>query len=814
MSKLFLEKNNGDRGQSIIEVIIAIIVFVLIGRAITILSISSFDALTQGGEHTQAIALAQEGIEAVKNIQNRAWNEISYSTSSVSVSGNKWIFDGEGTTETIGQYDRIISFDDVCRDSLNNILDCPGSYVDPYSKKVTSSIEWIARRDIGNSINQTTYLTNWDSQEWIQTDWFNGSGQSIWTDTSRYESSNNISISTSGQISLTSNNIQDGGFDFGTSSNFDWPFDTGSNYNYDTEKIEVTGSYSQLVSTGGSSASGNTLNEDFTSNANSWSFNLWDINVQEVTSTGSWQSSGGNPSGYIDINIPSNAWNDEVGGYWEQSIDITENGAVVTCSFDWIINQWVAIDGVDDYQFYVFLDDFSGAPTIGSEVWSSSTQGSTTGWSGQQNVNCSLVASTSGTYYYKIAVWLDTSRNNDTGPITAGYDNAKVYWEKTDGGSYSSDSPSIYPNLSYNPAGVLSWDSFTETASKNGGEIYHQLSIDNGDTWQYWNGSSWTAAGASDYNIASIINSNIGSFGTSTNQVNFKSFLKSDGSQFVQLDNINIAFSAPPSVWTFGTWDIGIPEVTPIGNQYSSGGNPSGYVDITIPMGVGDHIGGYWEQSFTTYKNNPTGAIIDFDYKVIDFNGNPNVADVRIYIDNSSGDPINQAGSSINISGEGSWISADQIDISSTLTTAGTYYLKVAFWLETPILNNGPFTIGFDNIGLDLGDGNCAESGTLTSSSYNMTDNSPVQIIGWDEIEPLNCDIKFQIRTAPDSGGSPGTWTDWYGATGSGGYFIDSIGTLVSVDLNGNQWVQYKAELLSDGTDTPILEEVRINYKQ
>ena len=812
MPKEFFEKINKNDGQSLIEIIIATAVFVLIGSSITTLILGSFNALTQGGEHTQAMALAQEGIESVRSIQNRAWNELSYSTSSVSILGNQWIFDGEGTTETIGQYDRTISFNDVCRNSLDNIVDCPGSYTDLYTKKITSSIDWLVRENVHNSISQIGYLTDWDSQEWTQTDWFNGSGQSIWIDSSKYESDNDILISTGGQISLISDNIQDGGFDFGTSSSFDWPFSIDTNYSYDDEKIEITSGYAQLISSGGT-FSGETLNEDFSLNTNSWIFHFWDVNIQEVTPIASRQVSGGNPSGYVNIDIPSNAINDEMGGYWEQSIDITEDGATVTCSFDWSIAQWVAINGVDDYQFYVFLDNFSGAPTIGSQAWASGTQSNTTSWSGQQNVDCSSLATTSDTYYYKIAVWLDTAKNEDTGPIVAGYDNVKVHWEKTIGDFYPLDKPGIYPNSSYSPSGVISWDGFTETATKNGGEIYHQLSDDNGSTWQYWNGSSWAIAGTSDYNIASIINTNISSFEANSGQINFKSFLESDGSQLVQLDNINIAFSAPDPVWAFSAWDVDIQEVTPVGIQYSSGGNPAGYTDITVPLGVEDQVGGYWEQSFTTYKNNPTGTTIDFDYKVIDFNNDPNVADIRIYIDSSSGDPTSQAGSSISISGEGSWTSADQIDISSNLTTAGTYYLKIAFWIETPNLSNGPFTVGFDNIDLNLGDGSYVETGTLTSSSFNMTDNSPVQIIDWDETKPSNCNIKLQLRTAPDSSGTPGTWTDWYGSTGSGDYFINSTGDLIPIELNNNQWMQYRVELSGDGIDTPILEEIRINYK-
>jgi len=30
--------------------------------------------------------------------------------------------------------------------------------------------------------------------------------------------------------------------------------------------------------------------------------------------------------------------------------------------------------------------------------------------------------------------------------------------------------------------------------------------------------------------------------------------------------------------------------------------------------------------------------------------------------------------------------------------------------------------------------------------------------------------------------------------------------------LNNNQWLQYRAEFIGDGADTPVLEDVTINY--
>ena len=73
-----------NKGQSLLEVIVAMAIFALISAAMITLSLGGFTALEQGGEHTEAKALAQEGIEAVRAIRDSAWNELIYTTSSVS----------------------------------------------------------------------------------------------------------------------------------------------------------------------------------------------------------------------------------------------------------------------------------------------------------------------------------------------------------------------------------------------------------------------------------------------------------------------------------------------------------------------------------------------------------------------------------------------------------------------------------------------------------------------------------------------------------------------------------------------------------
>lgn len=111
-------------------------------------------------------------------------------------------------------------------------------------------------------------------------------------------------------------------------------------------------------------------------------------------------------------------------------------------------------------------------------------------------------------------------------------------------------------------------------------------------------------------------------------------------------------------------------------------------------------------------------------------------------------------------------------------------------------------------------------SSSLVSSPYDTTDSTnALSQITWTETFPTGADIKFQLRTAPDSSGSPGTWTGWMGTDGtSGTYFTDPLGTeaMPSAFTGGgdDQWLQYKVFFTSNGSNVgdTILSNVSVQY--
>lgn len=159
---------NKNNGQGLIELILAMAIFSIIVPGMAVLALGSFNSLEQGGEQAEAMALAQEGWEAVRSIRDRAWNENIYQQSGVHVNGSQWDFLGEASVETNGDYTRTITYVDVCRDATDEIVECPGNYTDVHSKKVNVVVEWTTGLGKVNQVDYSGYLTNWNSNDWVE----------------------------------------------------------------------------------------------------------------------------------------------------------------------------------------------------------------------------------------------------------------------------------------------------------------------------------------------------------------------------------------------------------------------------------------------------------------------------------------------------------------------------------------------------------------------------------------------------------------------------------------------------------------------
>ncbi|MFH1790266.1 MAG: LamG-like jellyroll fold domain-containing protein [bacterium] len=506
---------------------------------------------------------------------------------------------------------------------------------------------------------------------------------------------------------------------------------------------------------------------------------------------------------------------------------------------------------------------------------------------------------------------------------------------------FPTNSPTISPKTAYIPVSVDQWTSFIETASSTSGTIYYQLSANNGNSWQYWDGSAWSLASITQYNTATTVNDNIWQFSTASGSLMFKAFIQSNGNDQIQLDQIDVGCSN----YQFEVGTVSANDNWNTVNLINSYSNPvivASYYEFfnTSTMAASIRVSNVSSTFFDVRLQSPSTGVLNNDqitYFVIEEGkwdlGGINLEaglhetdtvgyssnwdyDTVLFERQFTTDPIVMH--SVMSYNDSNWITSYISNDSSNSNPPDTDSFRIALngaqavtthatetiaWIAierdlTAIVENmqfetlrtgdvvtghddGCFTYSFQNsyssaplamvfqqemdgnegswgVMCDLqtsylgmhaeedqegdsershtsetfgyiafgsaissstvqaGGSGYAMSGELFSSAFDMTDRSPVQVVEWDEnlssCEP-NCQVRMQARSAPDNGGIPGSWTNWYGSAGSGTYFTSSTGSIVPNNLNGNQWMQYRFEMTGNGITTPILEEVRLNYK-
>lgn len=157
MSNVKCQKSN-VLGQSIIEIIVAVAIFIIIAGSSVVIILGSFLSSRLAEEETQAVGLSVEGLEAVQSIRDKNWASLADGDYGLSNAGDSWTF--SGTSDTQDKFDRIVNISSVERDESGDIVST-GVVADSSTKKVTSSVTWDFTAARTNTVEMTTYLTNW-----------------------------------------------------------------------------------------------------------------------------------------------------------------------------------------------------------------------------------------------------------------------------------------------------------------------------------------------------------------------------------------------------------------------------------------------------------------------------------------------------------------------------------------------------------------------------------------------------------------------------------------------------------------------------
>src|SRR5882672_2011870 len=142
MRKAWLPIKN-QRGFSVVEVLLAAVVFGFLVTGLIGAIVYGRASSEAAGDRVQANLLAEEGIEATRNIGTAAYANLVDGTYGLVQSGNQWTL--SGSSDTSGIYTRQV----VIATAATN------------RKSVTSTVTWPQSGGTTGSVTLTSRLVNW-----------------------------------------------------------------------------------------------------------------------------------------------------------------------------------------------------------------------------------------------------------------------------------------------------------------------------------------------------------------------------------------------------------------------------------------------------------------------------------------------------------------------------------------------------------------------------------------------------------------------------------------------------------------------------
>jgi len=140
---LNIERGGHGRGASVVEVLLAIALFAIIVTGLTSAFVYTYKSVTHASNRERALLLAQEGLEATRNIRDSGYQNLSDGTRGIAIQNNQWFFSGsQDTTEGFTRSLQIAS-------------------VDTKRKDATSTVTWEQGFGRTASVSLATRLTNW-----------------------------------------------------------------------------------------------------------------------------------------------------------------------------------------------------------------------------------------------------------------------------------------------------------------------------------------------------------------------------------------------------------------------------------------------------------------------------------------------------------------------------------------------------------------------------------------------------------------------------------------------------------------------------
>ncbi|MDP3973696.1 MAG: prepilin-type N-terminal cleavage/methylation domain-containing protein [Candidatus Daviesbacteria bacterium] len=135
-----------SKGVSLVEVLLSVAVFGLIVTGLFGGLIYGQQSTALAGQRARAVMLADEGLEAVRNIRDENFSNLSDGTYGLTTTGNQWNLSGSSDITDIFTRQVVISSVDSAR------------------KQVVATVTWQQNAQRTGSVTLTTYHTAWTNQ--------------------------------------------------------------------------------------------------------------------------------------------------------------------------------------------------------------------------------------------------------------------------------------------------------------------------------------------------------------------------------------------------------------------------------------------------------------------------------------------------------------------------------------------------------------------------------------------------------------------------------------------------------------------------
>lgn len=150
-------------GQSMIEVIVAMAVFVFFAAAFAKLTLGAPVTQLQARSESAAAPLAAEGLEAARSIARRGFGNLTDGAHGIDQRTNVFVF--SGSSDTVGIYHRQVTVSPITRTALGAVAS--GGTIDPYAKSVISAVTWTGQAGQTLTASLTSEITDFLHLRWL-----------------------------------------------------------------------------------------------------------------------------------------------------------------------------------------------------------------------------------------------------------------------------------------------------------------------------------------------------------------------------------------------------------------------------------------------------------------------------------------------------------------------------------------------------------------------------------------------------------------------------------------------------------------------